>query len=483
MARRFPSIEWAWPQGPKELLIIAAACPHEARAADALRAWLDQTDFDDVTFAEQRLLVRIAMRFPSSRLEIPERGRIDGIARMLWSKSRIALKAAEPVLQALTAAQVKVLVIKGASFCALDMANLKGRVAHDVDVVIRPETIPAVLDVLDGDGWRADHGASMLYLRSLGAGFHGINFVKAPNGDIDIHSRVYRTVARDNSAETGIWARAVEHDFLGARVMVPCPTDRFTIALAHGTMDSLHHADWIVDCARMIEAGEVDWSLFLENVDRLKIGPHVHIALAYMANRLGLGVPETVLKTLRPRRLLPSLETLEALFLFRARDGHSRVSGLARRFFRLRHLRRIRAMDACVQTGGRVRTGKMRRRCRFPETTGAPAPALVQPIALRAGTSRFRLIVDFGEAVVPRRHYLEINTSSRHLMRVKFRDFRGRGRVLASTEIALPPDIDPRDLWVSSRPAGALPVRPSEEQVQTLGARPVRIVALPLQCD
>ncbi len=478
MARRFPSPEWAWPQGPQELLIIAAACPNEARAADALRAWLDQTDFDDASFAEQRLLVRAAVRFPPSKLEIPERGRIDGIVRMLWSKSRIALKAAEPVLQALTEAGVEMLVIKGAAFSALDMGSLKGRIAHDVDLVIRREDYAFVLEVLDGAGWRPDHGASVLYLRALGAGFHGLNFVKAPNGDIDIHTRVFRTVGHDDPAEVGIWVRAAAHDFLDAQVMVPCPTDRFTIALAHGTVDGLHHADWIVDCARMIEAGEVDWPLFLENADRLGIRPHAHIALAYMAERLHVGVPEDVLEGLRPKGALPGLGGLEALFLFRARDSHSHLSGLAKRFFKVRHLRRIRAVNAGKPGGVRQRTARMRRARRFPVEAESQAPALVQHIPLNGGASRFRLFVDFGQAVVARRHYLEINTSERHLMRLKFRDFRGHGRALAMIDISLPRNVDPTDIRVHSRPAGPLSVRPSPEDVQAMAAVPVRVAAV-----
>ena len=477
MGLRFPSPAWAWPRGRQELLIVAAGCPNEARAAGALLQWLDTGDLNDATFAEQRLLARAAVRFPASRLDIPERGRIDGIVRMLWSKSRIALKAAEPVLQALSEAGVEMLVIKGAAFSALDMKNLKGRVAHDVDLVIRPHDYPIVLDVLDVAGWRPDHGTSTLYLKSLGPRFHALNFVKAPNGDIDIHSRVYRTVTRAHPAEAGIWQRARDLDFLGARVKVPSATDRFTIALAHGTVDALHHADWIVDCVRLIEAGEVDWALFLESAGALAILPHAHIALTYMVERLHVCVPDNVLETLRRECRAPGPGYLEALFLFHARDGHSRLSGLGRRIFKARHIRRIRATNAAEPGGTSRRTRRMRRVNAVSADFGSTVPALVQRIALRQGQSRFRLVVDFGEAVVARRYYLEINTSDRHLMRLKFRDFLGRGRVLARIEVALPDDVDLSDVWATSRPAGALPVWPAPEEVRALGAVPIRVAA------
>ena len=473
--RPFPSPEWAWPRGPRELLIIAAACANEARAATALWRWLETTDFDAVTFADQRLLVRAADRFPASRLAIHERGRIDGIVRMLWSKSRLALKGAEPVLRALSEAGVPMLVIKGAAQSALDMASLKGRIAHDIDIVIHPDDYPRVLDELETAGWRPDHGASFLYLKALGTRFHGMNFLKPPAGDIDIHSRICRTVSHTHPAETGIWERARATSFMGARVLVPAPTDLFTIAIAHGAVDAQHHCDWIVDCTRLIGEGRIDWPLFLKTIRSLDMLPHAAIALGYMDKALDAAIPADVLADVRHEARASRLTYLEALFLFRARDTHSIISGLARRVFKQRHLGRIRAVNVADTDGTSRRTRKMRRTRATGLDFGGAEPALVRRLPLRAGHLRFRLAVDFGSVGLARRHMLEINTSDRHLFRLKFRDMAGRGRAVATATITLPDDIDPTDVWVESRPAGPLSVRPSPEDQRTFGAMPFRI--------
>jgi hypothetical protein len=63
-SRRFPHLSWAWPGGCRELLVIAAAHADERRAAEAFVEWLSTTDIESCHFPEQRMLVRIASRFP-----------------------------------------------------------------------------------------------------------------------------------------------------------------------------------------------------------------------------------------------------------------------------------------------------------------------------------------------------------------------------------------------------------------------------------
>ncbi|PTW55070.1 putative nucleotidyltransferase-like protein [Breoghania corrubedonensis] len=478
----FPSPAWAWPRGTRELLIIAAACPQEARAADALKQWLQLADLNDATFAEHRLLVRAANRFPASRLDIPERARIDGLVRMLWSKSRVSLKAAEPVLQALTNADVKMLVIKGAAFSALDMRSLKGRIAHDIDLVISPQDYPVVLEVLETTGWRPDHVASRLYLEALGPRFHGLNFVKEPNGDIDVHTRIHRTVPHTHPTEAALWQRARPVTFLGAQVHVPCPTDLFTIALAHGTVDAQHHVDWIADCARLIGADSVDWPLFLKTVRDMHMVPHAYLALGYMSQVLDVSVPVDVADVLRHEtRTSNPLAYFEALFLFHPRDEHSLLSGLGRRISKRRQARRTRAINNSLPGRLHKRTRKMRRAKAGGSGFATSAPALRQRLPLLPGQSRFRLTVDFGKAGVARRYYVEINTSERHLERLKFRDLFGKGRAVAEVVISLAEGVDATDIWVESHPAGPIPVRAAPETVRAQGAVPVRVAVWPLE--
>src|SRR5262249_51861961 len=125
-SRRFPHLSWAWPCGSRELLVIAAGHADQRRAAEAFVEWLSTTDIESCHFAEQRLLVRIASRFPEARLKVSVRARLNGIVRLLWTKSRLTLDHAAPVLRGLRAAGVELLVLKGMALTALDMQKLKG---------------------------------------------------------------------------------------------------------------------------------------------------------------------------------------------------------------------------------------------------------------------------------------------------------------------------------------------------------------------
>ena len=105
-------------------------------------------------------MVRIASRFPETRLKVAERARLNGIVRHLWTKLRLALDNAAPALQALREAGVDVLVLKGMALAALDMHNLKGRIAHDIDILVPPAKVAPALAILDGGGWRSTRGES-----------------------------------------------------------------------------------------------------------------------------------------------------------------------------------------------------------------------------------------------------------------------------------------------------------------------------------
>ena len=71
-----------------------AACRYAAR-------WLDENDIDLVSFREHRLLAAISDRFGSKLAGHPAYPRLVGLQKMLWTKSRMAMREAEPALKAM----------------------------------------------------------------------------------------------------------------------------------------------------------------------------------------------------------------------------------------------------------------------------------------------------------------------------------------------------------------------------------------------
>jgi hypothetical protein len=455
--------------------VIAAAHADERRAAEAFVEWLATTDIETCHFPEQRLLVRIASRFPESRLSVSERARLNGIVRLLWTKSRLTLDHATPVLKVLRAAGVELLVLKGMALTALDMQNLKGRIAHDIDILIRVSDLPMALSILDESGWRSARGESGLLLKQRGAAFRSLNFMKPPFGDIDLHTRAYVTTSRHNEAEAGIWSRSTRASLLGVDVLVPSPTDRLANAIAHGVIDAHRHSDWLVDCAQLVGEGGIDWSVVETLVDALAVPAQATLALLYLSEVLGFPVLEATLASLWARARSSPGDYFKTLFLGYPRSQHSLLSSAGRQVFKKQHSAQVKAANANGGQAGAAPAIQMRRVGAPRAFPDAPA-ALRHRLAVEPGTTRCSIVLGLEGLGRARRYVFEVNTSDRHLAQLRFKDLLGRGRLFLGTQIALPSDVAPDDIWIEARQSGILPgLNPSEEQA-TFGPRPFRIL-------
>ena len=160
IGRRFPDYGWAWPTGQLDQLLKAALLPDEAAACRYAARWLDENDIDAADFREHRLLAAISERFGRKLADRAAYPRLVGLQKMLWTKSRMAMREAEPVLQAMADGGIPVMLIKGASRVALNAAAQRGRVAHDIGILVRPRDIVGAGDILRGSAWRVATGVS-----------------------------------------------------------------------------------------------------------------------------------------------------------------------------------------------------------------------------------------------------------------------------------------------------------------------------------
>jgi Uncharacterised nucleotidyltransferase len=472
--RQFPHLSWAWPSGDRNALLIAAAHSDDPQAAEALVDWLSRTNLDEAQFPEQRLLVTAANRFPATRLEVPHRARLSGLVRMLWTKSRLSLSSAAPVLQALQASGVDVLVLKGMAAAALDLKNLKGRIAHDVDILVHGRHVPVVLTVLDAQGWAPDRGESLLYLRERGPHIRSINFLKRPLGDIDVHTRAYLTTSADSRPESGLWLRSARARFLDTDVFVPGATDRLMIAIAHGALDANRHSDWLADSARMISEELIEWPLLLQLAKDLSASAQVAGSLFYLRYVLDIAIPDHVLAQFWAQARGDPVAYFKALLLGYPRERHSLLSGLGRRIFKLQHSAQLKAANVASAASSPKRDIKMTRMS-MRTTVPASSQALRHRLVVGDGITRCRILVGIDDVDRPRRYLFEINTSDRHIGRMRFRDRRGNSPLRLSAEVSLPANITHDDLWIEARQSGPLPSLHAENERAVLGSRPFRV--------
>src|SRR5690606_2597074 len=71
-----------------------------------------------------------------------------GVERLLWTQSRLALDSARPALAVLANEGIEVMAIKGAARSVVNIAELRGRVANDIDLLVRPYLFERALQAM-----------------------------------------------------------------------------------------------------------------------------------------------------------------------------------------------------------------------------------------------------------------------------------------------------------------------------------------------
>ncbi|GAA2885822.1 hypothetical protein GGQ99_004948 [Aminobacter niigataensis] len=480
ISRRFPCYGWAWPTNGLDQLLKAVLLPdQQAAQAQALR-WLDANDIDAVEFREHRLLAAIADRFGKALAAHPAYPRLAGLQKMLWTKSRLAMRQAEPALKGIIDGGAPIMLLKGASRIAVDPAAQRGRVAHDIDILVRPQHMAVAFDVLRHGDWHVSTGVSPQYLKPRLGAVRSMNFFKGSYGDIDLHQVAYDWSQADAADDEAIWQRALPATFSGLGVLVPSAADRVALAIGHGGLDAHVHSDWLVDSATAIGAGAFDWEVFCEIVDRRRLAVPAAVALTYLAAEMSAPVPSGALERIVALADRAGASRIGSLLQAKPRTDFKGLTWLSRgvaKQLRMRKKRALRERELPdVQWHGR----------RAAETgdAGAGVPTLSQPVPMPptiggGAQAEIEIVVRMDVPPVRRRIEMELNGGERHFARLRYRKLgKSGGRLTLRFRGVIQPDPALGALTLAARPSRQFREWEHEQTVATYGAVPFEIVSV-----
>lgn len=476
IGRRFPDYGWSWPTGKLDQLLKAALLPDDETARHHAARWLDDNDIDLVSFREHRLLTAISDRFGRKLSGHAAYPRLVGLQKMLWTKSRMAMREAEPALKAMVEAGADVMLIKGASRIAVDASAQRGRVAHDIDILVRPRHMTVAFDVLRDRDWQIATGVSPQYLRTRLDSIRSMNFFKGSFGDIDLHQLGYDGSQTSEEDDAAIWARAVRAEFTGVNLFVPSSADRMALAIAHGGLDAHTHSDWLVDCAVAIHGGDVDWEVFSDIVARRCIAVPASVALSYLSLEVGIPVSEAALANVIAMADRVGLSRWSSILQAKPRTDFGGLVWLSRGFAKQLRLKRKK---------GRLRPSTLeivwRGRSIRHAAAAMPTPFVFSqaiPHPETTGDVMLDLVVRIGVPPVRRRIEMEINAASRHVARLRSKAIirSGKERVLHFRgKVTL--DGARQAFVLEARPARQFREWNDEATVAAYGALPFQLVS------
>jgi hypothetical protein len=476
IGRRFPDYGWSWPTGKLDQLLKAALLPDEKAACQCAVRWLDENDIDLVSFREHRLLAAISDRFGRKLSVHAAHPRLVGLQKMLWTKSRMAMREAEPALKAMVEAGSDVILIKGASRIAVNASAQRGRVAHDIDILVRPPDMTVAFDVLRDRDWQIATGVSPHYLRTRLSSVRSMNFFKGSFGDIDLHQFGYDGSQCSAEDDLAIWRRAMLAEFSGVGAFVPSPADRIALAIAHGGLDAHTHSDWLVDCAVAIDGGDVDWDVFADVVARRGIAVPAAVALSYLALEIGIAVPEAALAGIVDTADRTGLARWSSILQAKPRTDFGGLVWLSRGFAKQLRLKRkkgrLQQLAPDVVWRGRLATHK---------PLASPTPFVLSqaiPHPQTIGDMMLDVTVRIAVPPVRRRIEMEINAAGRHIARLRSIALSrsGRERVLHFCGKVTLDGTSPA-LVLEARPSRQFRQWDNEATVATYGALPFQLLS------
>jgi hypothetical protein len=292
------------PTRAQELLLEACLLERE-EALDAWREWREQLDLDRLDMGSVRLLPLLAARLGEAGVDDSHFGKYRGVQRRTWATNLLLFRHAGAVVALLGKAGIPTLALKGAVVANRNYPHMSMRPMGDLDLMIRPDEVQRALGLLEAAGWRCaplrPRDRADLAIGNAVALAHP----RSPDVEIDLHWRLLKRYFSDE-ADADLWRRAVPFEIGGATALAPSPADLLLHTCAHGAnFTRPPPLRWIADAAMILRGGEVEWEHLLVQSARYRLGLPLGIALGYLAGKMKLAVPATVLEALEREAQLP----------------------------------------------------------------------------------------------------------------------------------------------------------------------------------
>jgi len=279
---------------PDQVLLLRAALLDDEPARAAWREWRSAVDLDAVDAASFRVLPLAWHNLQGSGVDDPGLERCRGIYRHTWSKNQLVLHRTAPALEALRAAGIPLLVLKGAALAHLVYPTPGTRPMNDVDVLVPACRAAEARAILEGAGWRPT-----LELPASAVPFlHALGYSDGAGAEIDLHWRALWE-ARPG-AEDPFWAHARPLRLAGIDMSTLSPTDHLFHVAVHGLRWSeVPPIHWVADAGRILHSAPVDWDRLVALARRARLSLQLGEALEVLRDAIGLPIPDGAVDRLR----------------------------------------------------------------------------------------------------------------------------------------------------------------------------------------
>jgi len=289
--RFLPSIE-------RQTLLRAALLTSDDAAA-AWRSWRARNEIGAADPASRRLFPLVERNLRGLDLG-GDRERLRQVYLQTWIENRRRFHAVRPVLEALAAAGVDIVILKGAALLRFYDGDAGLRPMSDVDVLVRTPDTERAVTVLDSLGYRPAGCAPESLERYARQHLPGWSMVADGRPEIDLHWHVLHQ-SRAATADDAFWEAAEPLELEGLRLKRLSATDQLLHACAHGLeRDERGNLRWVTDAMAIVRgaAAALDWQRLRAQAAAHRLVPQLRQCLRYLATAFDAPIPESLLRAL-----------------------------------------------------------------------------------------------------------------------------------------------------------------------------------------
>jgi len=287
-----------WPAAGDEA-VLRSALGDGADAIEAWKSWHGSANYADLDPAWHRLLPPLHENLKRLGVSDPAMEHYRKVFRFFWFKNQVLFRKARLLGEALQSRGIPVLFLKGMPLALQFYGHAGLRPMNDVDVLVRREDVPAVLEHLAGSGWSCCNTSVRSLARAdrLVRVRHGLNFRHADGQQVDVHWELTRHCFAGSGS---LWAEARPLVVDGVALQTLSPTDHLLHAFVQGAeWDGMSPIRWVVDARMILVRGGVDWGRLVEQARRFEMGGVAADGLEVVGALGGLAVPAETVAELR----------------------------------------------------------------------------------------------------------------------------------------------------------------------------------------
>lgn len=304
------------PDPRQELWLKAALLPGEA-GLDAWRRAATTPGAERLDGASAPLLPLVYRNL----CHLGERGEeVDALKKrylLTWPENQRIYHGFAPLWQALQAAGIEAIALKGLALIACVYRDAGLRPMADVDVLVPPADVDRASEVARSLGWHPRYPPTPAFRRVK----HAVPLDHPDGIACDLHWRVFEESGAAE-ADDEFRAHAGPVGFQRTQLRVLAPTDQLLHVCAHAARwQPVPAIRWVADAMLILRASPIDWTRLLDQAVRRRFLLRMRHMLAYLREAFGAPIPPTVEADLR-RRPVSLLERIE--FRVRTRE-HPRL--------------------------------------------------------------------------------------------------------------------------------------------------------------